>query len=151
MWQFCTPPTNDTHPARARPGVGGVVAAALICVYALILAAPSAGTRATGTPLHSAVSSLATAIRVVEASYADVSLQITDRHLGLPTSARFCGRLTLRLPETGHARLACELRPTTGVHGTLVLLRSPQGAWQCRAEVSHPQLLPVACSTQPFK
>lgn len=151
MRQSCTPPVDDMHPARARTGMGVVVAAALVCVYALILAAPSAGTRAAGTPLHTAVSSLATAITVVEASYADVSLQITDRHLGLPTSATFCRCLTLSLPETGHARLTCELRPTTGVHGTLVLLRSPQGAWQCRAEVSHSQLLPAACSTQPFK
>ncbi|MGE6332842.1 pilin [Stenotrophomonas sp. NPDC077659] len=115
-------------------------------MYALILVAPNAGTHASLTPLHSTFSSLATAIAAVEASYADVSAQITDRHLGLPASARFCRHLTLSLPATGHARLACELRPAAGVHGTLVLLRSPQGAWRCVAHVSHPHLLPAACS-----
>jgi len=149
MRQTCAPPLNGSRPAWLHTRLEAAVAAALILLLTLILAVPSTGKHAAGMSLHRAVSSLATAIKLVEASYADLSLQMTDRHLGLPRSATSCRRLTLSLPETGHARLTCELRTTAGVQGTLVLLRSPDGAWQCRANVSRPQMLPAACSTQP--
>lgn len=141
---------DDMQPLRGRPWVAIFVAAALIATYALILVAPAAGTHATRSQLHGAVASLGNAINVVEASYADGEFQISDRHLGLPGSAAFCAHLRLYLPETGRARLTCELRVTSRVHGTLVLHRSPQGAWHCQADVTDPHLLPAACATRTY-
>lgn len=141
---------DDMQPPRASPWVAIAVAAALIATYALILVAPATDTRATRDQLHGAVASLGNAINVVEASYADGEFQISDRHLGLPGSAAFCAHLRLHLPETGHARLTCELRVTSRVRGTLVLHRSPQGAWHCQAVVTDPHLLPAACATRTY-
>ncbi|WP_312708137.1 pilin [Stenotrophomonas sp.] len=138
-------------PPRVSPWVAFVVAAAWIAIYAVLLAAPAEGAQAARRQLHSAVASLTTAIRVVEDSYADNDLQANDRHLGLPASAAFCAHLRLQLPDTGHARLTCQLRDAGRVRGTLVLQRSPQGAWRCEADVHDPQLLPAACAPHAFK
>lgn len=147
----CVPPEDLMQPPRARPWVAIVVAAAWIAVYALILAAPATGTHAPRSQLHGAVSSLAAAIQDIEASYAEGDLRANDRHLGLPASAAFCAHLRLQLPDTGHARLSCQLRGAAHVRGTLVLHRNPQGMWRCQADVADPHLLPAACATHAFQ
>lgn len=132
-------------PPRARPWAAIAIAAAITAVYAVVLAAPTLGGNSEREYLHAAVAHLGEVIRAVEASYAEGDLRISDQHLGLPASAAFCARLHMQLPDTGHARLRCELRGDGLARGTLALQRTPQGAWRCMAEVPDPQLLPAAC------
>lgn len=145
MRQPSAPPI-DHIPVQVQPWAAMLVAVALIIIYALLLVEPVIGTQAARRQLHSAVSSLTTAIEVVEASYAGGDLRLNDRHLAMPTSAAHCAQLRVHLPATGHARLTCRLRETARLSGTLVLHRSPQGAWHCEADVRAPQLLPAACA-----
>ena len=135
-------------PPRARPWAAIAIAAAIAALYAVILFAPALGRTTEREYLHAAVAHLGEVIQAVEASYADGDLQISDQHLGLPASAAFCRQLRMQLPDTGHARLRCELRGDGLVRGTLALQRSPQGTWRCMANVPDPQLLPAACRPQ---
>lgn len=146
----CVPPEDVMQPPRTRPWVAFVVAAALITLYAVILLMPVTRSDSQRARLHATVTSLGTVIQTIETSYADGDLEPSDRHLGLPASAAFCSHLRLHLPDTGHARLSCELHEDARVHGTLVLRRSPQGAWYCEADVADTQLLPAACSAVAF-
>ncbi|MDI9274957.1 pilin [Stenotrophomonas sp. PFBMAA-4] len=132
-------------PPRARPWAAIAISAAITAVYAVVLAAPTLGGNSEREYLHTAVARIGEVIQAVEASYADGDLRISDQHLGLPASAAFCRQLRMHLPDTGHARLRCELRGDGPVRGTLALQRTPQGAWRCMAEVPDPQLLPAAC------
>jgi hypothetical protein len=140
--------TDIVPPPRARPWAAIATAAAITALYAVILAAPTLGGNSERQYLHAAVAHLGEVIQAVEASYADGDLQISDQHLGLPASAAFCRQLRMHLPDTGHARLRCELRDDALVRGSLVLQRTPQGTWRCVAEVPDPQLLPTACRPQ---
>ncbi|KAA8995115.1 hypothetical protein FJU31_15665 [Stenotrophomonas cyclobalanopsidis] len=151
MRHASTPPADDMQPPRARPWVAFLVAAAWITLYAVILLMPLTRSDSQRARLHATVTSLASVIQAIETSYAEDDLEPGDRHLGLPASAAFCAHLRLHLPHTGHARLSCELQEDARVHGTLVLRRSPHGAWHCEADVADPQLLPAACSAVAFK
>lgn len=150
MRHASTPPADDMQPPRARPWVALMIAAALITLYAVILLMPVTRSDSQRARLHATVTSLASVIQVVETSYANGDLEPSDRHLGLPASAAFCAHLRLHLPDTGHARLSCELHRDAPMHGALVLRRSPQGAWHCEADVPDLQLLPAACSAAAF-
>ncbi|MGE8259667.1 MAG: pilin [Stenotrophomonas sp.] len=132
-------------PPRVRPWAAVAIAAAIIALYAVILFAPALGRTTEREHLHAAVAHLGEVIQAVEASYAGGDLRISDQHLGLPASAAFCRQLRMHLPDTGHARLRCELRDDALVRGTLVLQRTPQGTWRCVADLPDPQLLPAAC------
>ncbi len=135
-------------PPRSRPWAAIAIAAAITALYAVILAAPTLGRTTEREHLHAAVARLGEAIQAVEASYAAGDLQISDSHLGLPASAAFCRQLRMQMPDTGHARLSCELRGDALVRGTLALQRTPEGAWRCEANVPEPRLLPAACRPQ---
>lgn len=150
MRHASTPPADDMQPPRARPWVAFAVAAALITLYAVILLMPVTHSDSQRARLHATVTTLGTVIQAIETSYAEGELEPSDRHLGLPASAAFCAHLRLHLPDTGHARLSCELHEDARVHGTLILRRSPQGAWHCEGDVADPQLLPAACSAVAF-
>ncbi|WP_312739966.1 pilin [Stenotrophomonas sp.] len=139
---------NIVRPPRARPWAAIAIAAAIATLYAVILATPTLGRSSEREHLHAAVARLGEVIQAVEASYAEGDLHISDQHLGLPASAAFCRQLRMHLPESGHARLRCELRDDAPVRGTLILQRTPQGTWRCVADVPDQQLLPEACRPQ---
>ncbi len=122
----------------ATTGISG----ALALLSLLVIRSPALGERA---QLHDAAGALARAIAAIERSYADSNLYLRDHHLALPGSARFCTQLRVRLPDSGHARLVCHLRPTADLRGTLMLQRSPDGTWRCRGEGMDEMLLPAHC------
>ncbi|WP_159094804.1 pilin [Stenotrophomonas sp. ESTM1D_MKCIP4_1] len=95
--------------------------------------------------VHGAAAALGQAVGVIERSYAANDLAPHDGHLALPTSARYCTHLRVALPDTGRARLRCQLRPLEGAGGTLTLQRSPAGAWHCSAVGVEEALLPAHC------
>lgn len=130
------------HCAAGWPRTVVAISAALALLCVVLLRPPATDERA---QVHGAVAALGQAVGVIERSYATADLAPHDGHLALPTSARYCAHLRVNLPDTGRARLRCQLRSLEGAGGTLTLQRSPAGAWHCSAEGVEKALLPAHC------
>ena len=65
--------------------------------------------------------------------------------VGLPETSTRCTKITAAVATTGVATLACAMKNSSKVDGTLTLARTTAGIWSCTSDMKDPTLLPASC------